>query len=326
MLINGYGLVNKSKNILPKVLITDYVHPVLPSTLQKHGFEVVYDETMNNDKLLYCIHEFTGLVINSKMTIDKPKIDLATQLKWVARLGSGLEIIDVPYCNQKNIRVVNSPEGNCHAVAEHEIGMLLALCNNLLKADREVRNFVWDREGNRGIELRGKTLGIIGLGHTGSALAEKMSSWGLSVIYYDKYKERIPASLRFVKKVGLEELQRRSDIISLHVPLTDETKQWIDKFFLQKCKDGVIISNTSRGQVCHTRDLIEALQSGKVYGACLDVFENEKPGTFTESEKEMYRLLYSMQNVVLSPHIAGWTKESLYYISAFILQKLGYSE
>lgn len=326
MWINGSGLVNNKKNIRPKVLITDYVHPIMPSTLEKQGFEVIYDETMNNEKLKLCIHEFTGLVINSKITIDKTKIDLTSALKWVARLGSGLEIIDLEYCRQKDIKVVNSPEGNCHAVAEHEIGMLLALCNNLLKADREVRNFIWDREGNRGIELRGKTLGIIGLGHTGSALAEKMSSWGLSVIYYDKYKEHIPAGLRFVTKVGLEELQRRSDIISLHVPLTDETNQWINKFFLQKCKDGVIISNTSRGQVCHTRDLIEALQSGKIYGACLDVFENEKPGTFTDNEKEMYRLLYRMQNVVLSPHIAGWTKESLYYISAYILQKLGYSE
>src|SRR5690606_9604512 len=202
--------------------------------------------------------------------------------------------------------------------------MLLNLCNHLSRCDTEVRNFVWNREKNRGLELSGKTLGIIGMRHTGTASAEKMSSWGLSVISYDKYRKRSSRHLRFVEKVGLDELKSRADIISFHVPLTEETKFWIDQNFLKGCKDRVIISNTSRGKICKTKDLIEALHSGKVSGACLDVFENEKPDTYSSEEAKMYQELFDFENVVLSPHVAGWTAESLYNISAVILTKLGY--
>ncbi|MFZ1706064.1 MAG: NAD(P)-dependent oxidoreductase [Saprospiraceae bacterium] len=307
----------------PKVLITDYAHPILKETLQKHGFEVDDFQNIENESLSTIIQLYTGLVINSKILLDKSKIDLGVKLKWVARLGSGLEIIDVPYCKKNKIKVFNAPEGNCHAVAEHEVGMLLALFNRLLKADQQVRQFTWEREKNRGTELRGKTLGIIGLGHTGSALAEKMSSWGLSIISYDKYKERFPSKLRFVDKVGIEELKRKSDIISFHIPLTEETKYWLNRDFLKDCKEGVIISNTSRGKICQTKDLIHALEIGKVGGACLDVFENEKPDTYTLEEVSMYQKLYSIDNVVLTPHIAGWTHESLKKISTTLLDKLG---
>jgi D-3-phosphoglycerate dehydrogenase len=310
----------------PKVLITDYVHDVLPKTLIKNGYEVYYDQNVNNDILEKIIHEYTGIVINSKILLDKDKIDKALQLKWVARLGSGLEIIDTVYCRKKKIKVINSPEGNCHAVAEHEIGMLLCLINNLIKADNEVRNNIWLREKNRGSELRGKTLGIVGLGHTGSALAEKMSSWGLKIISYDKYRERFPKRLRCVTKVGIEELKRDADIISFHIPLTEETEYWLNKDFLAECKHGVIISNTSRGKICRTEDLISALKTGKAGGACLDVFENEQPESRNTVEKEMYRELFSMDNVVLSPHVAGWTKESLFLISSVLLKKLNLTE
>jgi len=305
-----------------KVLITDKVHELMPQRLKNLGYEVDYDISINNLLLKNRIQEYSGIVINSKITMNKEMIDLGSQLKWIARLGSGMEIIDVAYCKKKKIKVVNAPEGNCHAVAEHEIGMLLALNNNLLRANRQLREYNWQRESNRGKELRGKTLGIIGLGYTGSALAEKLSPWGLSVISYDKYRKRYSSSLRFVEKVCQEELILRADIISLHLPLTEETTFLINESFINKCKDGVIISNTSRGKIVKTIELIEALKSGKVGGACLDVFENENPNTFTEDEIKMYDELFEMENVVLSPHIAGWTKESLSLISTTILDKL----
>jgi D-3-phosphoglycerate dehydrogenase len=306
-----------------KILITDKVHPVMVETLEHYGFRVEYRENMALSELPPIIGQYHGIIINSKIILDKELIDRAGSLAWVARLGSGMEIIDVPYCKKKKIKVVNAPEGNANAVAEHEIGMLLSLLNHLPRCDREVRQGIWHREKNRGQELKGKTLGIIGLGHTGSALATKMSSWGLSVYSYDKYRKRYPASLRFVHKVDLEELKRKADIISFHLPLTDETRYLIDEPFLAGCKPGVIISNTSRGKICRTTDLIKGLVSGYVTGACLDVFENEKPETYSDEEKAMYEKLFSMENVVLSPHVAGWTRESLYEISAVILRKLG---
>lgn len=308
--------------MIKKVLITDKVHTLIITGLEKAGFEVVYDTSIDNAKLDQILDQYDGLIINSKIIMNKQRIDKATKLKFIGRLGSGLEIIDVNYAKKKGIKVYNSPEGNRNAVAEHEFGLLLALINNIVRSDREVRDHNWQREKNRGIELRGKTLGIIGLGHTGSSFAEKLSPWRLNVISYDKYKKRYPSSLRFIEKTDLETVIRTSDIISLHLPLTEETKYLVNNDFISRCKDGVIISNTSRGKIVNTRDLIEGLKSGKVGGACLDVFENEKPETFSEQEIEMYDTLYKMENVVLTPHIAGWTKESLSLIAEVLLEKI----
>lgn len=305
-----------------KILITDKVHPLLIDGLQSENCTVTYDTTIDNEKLDNIIQQYDGIIINSKIIMDKARIDKGKNLQYIGRLGSGLEIIDVKYAKKKKIAVYNSPEGNRNAVAEHEIGMLLALMNNIVKADREVRKFQWEREKNRGMELKGKTLGIIGLGHTGSSFAEKLSSWGLKVVSYDKYRKRYPASLRFVEKVSLKELTETSDIISLHLPLTDETKFLVGDEFISMCKTGVIICNTSRGQVVRTSSLIDGLETGKVGGACLDVFENEKPESFTEQEKVMYEKLYRMENVVLTPHIAGWTNESLQGIAGILLDKI----
>lgn len=307
---------------LKKVLITDKVHPLLKKGLEDVGYYVNYDTSVNNEVLDEIIGEYSGVIINSKIQMTPEKIDRGTQLEFIGRLGSGLEIIDLEYAAKKGIAVYNSPEGNCNAVAEHEMGLLLALMNNLNIADREVRSFIWNREKNRGTELKGKTVGIIGLGHTGSSFAEKLSSWRLNVISYDKYRQHYPDSLAFVKKVNLQKLLKEADIISLHLPLTEETKYFVDKDFIEKCKDGVIISNTSRGVVVRTMDLIEALKSGKVGGACLDVYENEKVKSYTEAETEMYKELFEMPNVVLSPHIAGWTRESLRLIAEVLLEKI----
>lgn len=305
-----------------RVLITDKVHELLPEGLKEIGFDVEYDTSVDNHRLDEIIHEYEGIIINSKIILDQGRIDRGKNLLFIGRLGSGLEIIDVNYAKSKGIAVYNSPEGNRNAVAEHEFGMLLGLLNNLVRSDREVRNSLWNREKNRGVELAGKTIGIIGIGHTGTSFAEKLSPWRLNVISYDKYKERYPASLRFVKKVDLDTVIKESDIISIHLPLTDETRYLVDQDFLSRCKDGVIISNTSRGQQVDTKALIEALISKKVGGACLDVFENEKPETFSEEEKKMYEQLYSFENVILSPHVAGWTHESLVLIASVLLDKI----
>lgn len=304
------------------VLITDYVHQILPETLKQKGFQVQYDTCMDNDKLYHVIDQYTGIVINSKILMDQKMLDKAVNLKWIARLGSGMEIIDLKICHEREIFVCNAPEGNSHAVAEHELGMLLALSNHLIRADGQVREFNWQREQNRGSELRGKTLGIIGLGHTGCAFAEKCIGLGMEIIGYDKYRVDYPASMNHVERVSLKELKDRSEIISFHIPLTPETHFMVDRAFIASCRDNVIISNTSRGNIIRTIDLVEALYSGKVKGSCLDVFENEKPESYNDEEKEMYHKLYQLEQVVLSPHVAGWTHESLELIALTILKKI----
>ncbi len=304
------------------VLITDKVHPVLIDGLEAMGYTVDYDTSVDNTKLETIIEKYEGLVINSKIIMNRSRIDLGKQLKFIGRLGSGLEIIDVNYAISCGIAVCNSPEGNRNAVAEHEIGMLLALLNNLIQADREVRTMSWNREKNRGRELMGQTIGVIGLGHTGSAFVEKLKTWNVKVLGYDKYRIDYPEYLGFVEQTDLDTLLHHADIISLHLPLTEETKYLVNDAFINKCKEGVIISNTSRGQIIQTEALIRALQSGKIGGACIDVFENEKPETFNDVEREMYYRLYNMENVILTPHIAGWTKESLERIAMVLLNKI----
>ena len=305
-----------------KVLITDKVHQVLIEGLSQAGWDVHYDTAADNDFLDEHLSEYDGIIINSKIIMDRHRIDTGRQLRFIGRLGSGLEIIDVAHAESKNIAVYNSPEGNSNAVAEHEMGMILALLNNLIPADREVRAYEWEREKHRGRELRGMTVGIIGLGHTGTAFAEKLATWGVEVISYDKYKTSYPDSVSFVHKTDLETIRREADLVSLHLPLTSETRHMVNETFISKCKNGVIFSNTSRGAVVDTVALIKALKNGKVSGACMDVFENERPETFSAGEKEMCGTLYKMDNVVLSPHIAGWTAESLYKIADVLLRKI----
>jgi D-3-phosphoglycerate dehydrogenase len=307
---------------MAKALITDYVHPLLIKALEKRGYRVDYDRSINMDHLATIIHEYELIVINSKIKMFKGMIDRAPLLKYICRLGSGLEIIDLKYAEFKNIHVINTPTGNNNAVAEHAMGMLLALSNNLLRSDRQVRQRIWNREENRGWELKGKTIGIIGFGHTGSQFAKKLSSWELSILSHDKYREHYGPEWDFVARVNLEDILKESDVISLHLPLTEETENYVNRKFINRCKDKVIILNTSRGKVLNTEDLVVALEQGKVGGACLDVFENEKPHTYSQSEINTYTRLYAMENVVLSPHVAGWTFESLEKIARVMLEEL----
>ncbi|MFT6335967.1 MAG: D-3-phosphoglycerate dehydrogenase [Halioglobus sp.] len=306
---------------MKKALVTDYVHPSLISGLEDRGYKVDYDASVNMSNLPDFIHKYELVVINSKIKMFPDLIDKASQLKFICRLGSGLEIIDLEHAAKKGIQVINTPSGNNNAVAEHAMGMLLTLANNIIQADKEVRDFQWNRERNRGWELKGKTVGIIGFGHTGGQFAKKLSSWELDVISYDKYRDDYGAEWGFVERVALEDILNRSDIISLHLPLTEEVQHLVNEKFINRCKDKVIIINTSRGKVIKTIDLVKALENGKVGGACLDVFENEKPHTYSNSETNTYTRLNALHNTVLSPHVAGWTHESLENIAKVMLQK-----
>jgi len=303
-----------------KVLVADRVHDHLINDLEKNNYKVDYRPSISHSETLDIISDYFGIIINSKTKANREFLDKASELRFIGRLGSGLEIIDLDYATAKGVKVYNSPEGNRNAVAEHAIGMLLSLFNNLNKGDAEVRKFHWDRESNRGIELEGKTIGIIGYGNTGSQIAKKLTSWDMKILAYDKYKSNFGS--RDVKETDLEEILNTADIISFHLPLTPETSEMMNQTFLDSIKKNVFLVNTSRGKVIKTQVLIDGLESGKIRGACLDVFENEKVETFTKEERAMYAKLYEYDNVILSPHVAGWTTESLFKIAATLINKI----
>ncbi len=308
---------------MKSVLITDDCHPLLLDGLTRLGYECIFLPDITLEETRKVIGQYEGLIINSKILVDRALLDAAPQLRFVGRLGSGMEIVDQPYAAQRGVAVLSSPEGNRNAVAEQALGMLLALANNSLRADREVRAQVWRREANRGFELQGKTLGIIGFGHTGSQFARKLAGLGMQVLAYDKYKTPgYAAEMPWVEETNEARIQAEADIISLHLPLTDETYHLVDQAFIAQCRAGVIYINTARGKCVRLEDLVEALEAGRVGGACLDVFENEKTVTFSPTEKAWYARLYALEKVVLSPHIAGWTHESKQRLAEVLLAKI----
>ena len=305
----------------PRVLITDDVHPYLIEGLTSLGYAVDDYPRISMDETLQRIRPYTGLIVNSKIRVDDRLLDQAPHLEWVGRLGSGLDIFDLPACAGHKVAVINSPEGNANAVAEHALGMLLALQNNLLRADREVRQFDWNREDNRGMELAGKRMGIYGFGNNGSQFARKLAGMEMEVWAYDKYKNNYLGEFPYVAEKQMEDMFA-CEIISLHLPLTTETHHLVDAQFLGQCRPGTILINTSRGAIVKTADLVKALEAGQLQGACLDVFENEKPATMMEEEKAMYRRIFALDQVVLSPHIAGWTHESKFKIARVLVDKI----
>jgi len=308
---------------MKKVLITDDCHPLLTEGLEQWGYHCDFLPDITPEDTFNRIPEYEGLIINSKILVNQAFLDHATRLRFVGRLGSGMEIVDRAYAAERGVAVLSSPEGNRNAVAEQALGMLLALMNNLLRADREVRGNVWRREANRGYELRGKTIGLIGFGHTGSQFARKLAGMEMTVLAFDKYKQAgYAAEMPWVTETDLEAIQRQADIISLHLPLTAETRHLADAAFIGKCRKGFILMNTARGACVHTADVVEALEAGQIGGACLDVFENEKPQTFSEAEQALYGRLHQLEQVVLTPHIAGWTHESKNLLASVLLEKI----
>jgi len=307
---------------MKRVLITDFAHESLVTGLELRGFQVDYFPDIGQGEVLKIISSYDGLIINSKIKANQALIKCADRLSFVCRLGSGLEVIDQIAASSRKIAVINSPEGNSNAVAEHALGMLLALFNNIALSDKEVRSFIWNRELRRGIELEGRTIGIIGYGHTGTSFRRVLQGFNVKVLVYDKYIEpsQVQGPIEVAKDI--ERIKKESDIISFHLPLTSETKGMIDDKWINACKKGVYLINTSRGSLIHTDAIVRALESGRIGGACLDVFENEKPTTFSPEEIELYKRLYHFPNLILTPHVAGWTKESKFKIAKVLLEKI----
>lgn len=308
---------------MKKVLFVDDTHPILKEELTAMGFQCDDFTGISSVECRKIIGEYFGAVIRSKITFDVEMLKAATQLKFIARVGAGMESIDVEYAKAKGIECFNSPEGNRDAVAEHALGMLLSLMNNLNRADKEVRSGIWRREANRGIEIKGKTIGIIGYGNMGGAFAQRLMGFSCNVLAYDKYKTGF--SDAFVTESDMERIFTESDILSLHVPLTAETRYLVDEVYLNRFHKNIRLINTSRGPVVNTVGLVEALKTGKVQGAALDVLEYEKT-SFEAMDAQAFpaplKYLAEAENVILTPHIAGWTVESKYKLAKVLVDKI----
>lgn len=319
-------LKNPVPSCMPKekVLITDYAHPLLAKGLEQMGFVVDVHSDITPERVNRILHDYTGVVINSKVPIRESLMFGCLDLQFIARLGSGLEIIDLEVAQRLGIQVFSAPEGNCNAVAEHALGMLLCLANHIIKADHQLRHFHWHREANRGWEIAGKNVGIIGAGHTGRSLIRKLIALDAKVYVYDKYdptwQERFPQAI----PSSPEEMARNCEVLSLHLPLTKETHHYINMAFIQQCKPGMILINTARGRHMDILAVVEGLEHGHLGGACLDVFEQESTDHMTAEERLIYSRLYALPNVVLTPHIAGWTQESLERIATVLLEKISF--
>ncbi|NOR28778.1 MAG: hypothetical protein GQ540_09675 [Lutibacter sp.] len=306
-----------------KVLLIDTNHQLLQTGLEKLGCICDEDYTSTKQQIEEKIHKYDGVVIRSRFNIDKPFLDKATNLKFIARVGAGLESIDEEYAVKKGVQLISAPEGNRNAVGEHALGMLLMLFNNLIKADLEIRNGKWLREANRGVELEGKTVGIIGYGNMGKAFAKKLKGFDVEVICYD-IKEGV--SDENCKQVSLKELQEKTDVLSLHTPFNQLSHNMVNNEFINNFKKPFYLINTARGSAVVTNHLVEGLINKKVLGACLDVLEYEKlsfENLFENDElPEAFDYLIHAENVLLSPHVAGWTVESKIKLAQTIVDKV----
>ena len=322
MQINNFTISKKMK-----ILLLDSNHPLITEQLLAKGFILEEDFTSSYDEVLQKINQYDGIIIRSRIPLDKNFLENAQNLKFIARVGAGMENIDLETAKNLGISLINSPEGNRDAVAEHVLAMLLILMNRLFIASEEVKNGIWKREENRGDELLGKTFGIIGYGNMGKATAKRLSGFGVEVIFYDFLPN---LEDEFAKQVSLEELQERADILSLHIPLDASTEYLVDENFISKMKKNFYLVNTARGKNVKTSALVDALKSGKVKAAALDVLEYEKSSfenldtstSLSTRNKEDLQFLLESNQVIVTPHIAGWTHQSKEKLAQFIVDKI----
>nr|WP_299070873.1 2-hydroxyacid dehydrogenase [uncultured Allomuricauda sp.] len=304
-----------------KVLHLDTNHPLLLEQFTQLGFENHEDYTSSKEEVEKKIHLYDGVIIRSRFTLDQQFLDKAKNLKFIGRLGAGLENIDTQYAKQKDIFLASAPEGNRNAVGEHTLGMLLSLLNKMTKANKEVKKGKWDREGNRGVELDGKTVGIIGYGNMGKAFAQKLKGFDVEIICYDIVGGVGDDNAR---QVGIMEFQQRSDIVSLHVPQTELTTGMVNEEFINAFHKPIWLLNTARGKCVVTKDLVSGLKAKKIFGAGLDVLEYEKKSfenMFAQKPKA-FKYLRKAKNVLLTPHVAGWTVESKEKLAQTIVDKI----
>ena len=307
---------------MDKVLITDISTSVLQDGLINLGYKVINMPDIDQNYVEAHIHEYEGVIVRSKITLFESTLRKAKKLKFIGRPGSGLDLIDLKFCATNNIKVCRSATSNSNAVAEHALGMLLAWMNNLVRSDNEVKKKIWRREDNRGIELMGKTVGIIGFGNTGSRFAQKLSGMSVNILAYDKYKEGYLDDFPHVKASSIKEICQEADILSLHLPLNTETKHYLNSELLTAFVKPILVINTSRGPIVDTKILLEGLRSGRIIGACLDVLENENPSEYTDKEQNIYNELFGLDQVLLSPHVAGWSDKSKIQMESFLLDEI----
>jgi len=301
-----------------KILIIDDLHPAFKNRAEELGYEVDDLPKITRAETMAAISAYDGIAVRTKFKIDRELMEATPNLKFVARAGAGLDNIDEAYASERNIQLINAPEGNRDALGEHALGLLLSLSNNFRQSDIEIRNGIWNREGNRGWELKGKTVGIIGYGFMGSSMARKLSGLEVNVIAYDKYKTGF--SDQYAKECSMEEIVKHSDVLSLHIPLTAETRQMVNEEYLYHFKKNIFFINTARGEIVDTKAVLAAIKSGKIIGAGLDVLEAEKFPNL--GEQSWYEELKASPKVILTPHVGGWTFESYRKISEVLGEKL----
>ena len=303
-----------------KCLIADEMHQSILELIAQIGFEPTYLPKISRTELIEKIGDFEGLIIRSKTDVDKEVLDKAQKLEFICRAGAGLDKIDVQYAESKGIEILNAPEGNRDALAEHAMAILLNLLNNVNRADKEVRNWIWNREANRGVELSDKTVGIIGFGNMGQAFVQRLRSFGPRILVYDKYIKGF--GTRQVEETNLDKIFDKADILSVHIPLNPETKAWMNEGFFNKFRKDIYLLNTARGEIIPLKSIVNLLDSGKLLGVALDVLEKEKFDHLTDDQRHDFENLFARENVVLSPHVGGWTHASYRRINEVLIGKI----